>query len=163
MTDELIDFHTRKIVFEKRRKIKELISMLDDDCQILMGKMSHGMNEYVSTSISSMNDIFENINEIGYDDKIYDGKNLMDKMVVVSKNNLTLDQDENKITGVVAVDSQFSEISSIFENIPFMMNIYIKKENTENVKIHLNSVTEVKMSDISRIEIDKSAYLKDLY
>lgn len=136
--------------------------MLDDDCQILMGKMSHGMNEYVSTSISSMNDIFENINEIGYDDKIYDGKNLMDKMVVVSKNNLTLDQDENKITGVVAVDSQFSEISSIFENIPFMMNIYIKKENTENVKIHLNSVAEVKMSDISRIEIDKSAYLKDL-
>lgn len=162
MTNELIDFHTRKIVFEKRRKIKELISMLDDDCQILMGKMSHGMNEYVSTSISSMNDIFENINEIGYDDKIYDGKNLMDKMVVVSKNNLTLDQDENKITGVVAVDSQFSEISSIFENIPFMMNIYIKKENTENVKIHLNSVAEVKMSDISRIEIDKSAYLKDL-
>ena len=159
---ELIDFHTRKIVFEKRRKIKELISMLDDDCQILMGKMSHGMNEYVSTSISSMNDIFENINEIGYDDKIYDGKNLMDKMVVVSKNNLTLDHDENKITGVVAVDSQFSEISSIFENIPFMMNIYIKKENTENVKIHLNSVAEVKMSDISRIEIDKSAYLKDL-
>ena len=162
MTNELIDFHTRKIVFEKRRKIKELISMLDDDCQILMGKMSHGMNEYVSTSISSMNDIFENINEIGYDDKIYDGKNLMDKMVVVSKNNLTLDQDENKITGVVAVDSQFSEISSIFENIPFMMNIYIKKENTGNVKIHLNSVAEVKMSDISRIEIDKSAYLKDL-
>lgn len=162
MTNELIDFHTRKIVFEKRRKIKELISMLDDDCQILMGKMSHGMNEYVSTSISSMNDIFENINEIGYDDKIYDGKNLMDKMVVVSKNNLTLDQDENKITGVVAVDSQFSEMSSIFENIPFMMNIYIKKENTENVKIHLNSVAEVKMSDISRIEIDKSAYLKDL-
>lgn len=162
MTNELIDFHTRKIVFEKRRKIKELISMLDDDCQILMGKMSHGMNEYVSTSISSMNDIFENINEIGYDDKIYDGKNLMDKMVVVSKNNLTLDQDENKITGVVAVDSQFSEISSVFENIPFMMNIYIKKENTENVKIHLNSVAEVKMSDISRIEIDKSAYLKDL-
>lgn len=162
MTNELIDFHTRKIVFEKRRKIKELISMLDDDCQILMGKMSHGMNEYVSTSISSMNDIFENINEIGYDDKIYDGKNLMDKMVVVSKNNLTSDQDENKITGVVAVDSQFSEISSIFENIPFMMNIYIKKENTENVKIHLNSVAEVKMSDISRIEIDKSAYLKDL-
>lgn len=162
MTNELIDFHTRKIVFEKRRKIKELISMLDDDCQILMGKMSHGMNEYVSTSISSMNDIFENINEIGYDDKIYDGKNLMDKMVVVSKNNLTLDQDENKITGVVAVDSQFSEISSIFESIPFMMNIYIKKENTENVKIHLNSVAEVKMSDISRIEIDKSAYLKDL-
>lgn len=162
MTNELIDFHTRKIVFEKRRKIKELISMLDDDCQILMGKMSHGMNEYVSTSISSMNDIFENINEIGYDDKIYDGKNLMDKMVVVSKNNLTLDQNENKITGVVAVDSQFSEISSIFENIPFMMNIYIKKENTENVKIHLNSVAEVKMSDISRIEIDKSAYLKDL-
>ena len=162
MTNELIDFHTRKIVFEKRRKIKELISMLDDDCQILMGKMSHGMNEYVSTSISSMNDIFENINEIGYDDKIYDGKNLMDKMVVVSKNNLTLDQDENKITGVVAVDSQFSEISSIFENIPFMMNIYIKKENTENVKIHLNSVAEVKMSDISRIEIDRSAYLKDL-
>ena len=162
MTNELIDFHTRKIVFEKRRKIKELISMLDDDCQILMGKMSHGMNEYVSTSISSMNDIFENINEIGYDDKIYDGKNLMDKMVVVSKNNLTLDQDENKITGVVAVDSQFSEISSIFANIPFMMNIYIKKENTENVKIHLNSVAEVKMSDISRIEIDKSAYLKDL-
>lgn len=162
MTNELIDFHTRKIVFEKRRKIKELISMLDDDCQILMGKMSHGMNEYVSTSISSMNDIFENINEIGYNDKIYDGKNLMDKMVVVSKNNLTLDQDENKITGVVAVDSQFSEISSIFENIPFMMNIYIKKENTENVKIHLNSVAEVKMSDISRIEIDKSAYLKDL-
>ena len=162
MTNELIDFHTRKIVFEKRRKIKELISMLDDDCQILMGKMSHGLNEYVSTSISSMNDIFENINEIGYDDKIYDGKNLMDKMVVVSKNNLTLDQDENKITGVVAVDSQFSEISSIFENIPFMMNIYIKKENTENVKIHLNSVAEVKMSDISRIEIDKSAYLKDL-
>ena len=162
MTNELIDFHTRKIVFEKRRKIKELISMLDDDCQILMGKMSHGMNEYVSTSISSMNDIFENINEIGYDDKIYDGKNLMEKMVVVSKNNLTLDQDENKITGVVAVDSQFSEISSIFENIPFMMNIYIKKENTENVKIHLNSVAEVKMSDISRIEIDKSAYLKDL-
>lgn len=162
MTNELIDFHTRKIVFEKRRKIKELISMLDDDCQILMGKMSHGMNEYVSTSISSMNDIFENINEIGYDDKIYDGKNLMDKMVVVSKNNLTLDHDENKITGVVAVDSQFSEISSIFENIPFMMNIYIKKENTENVKIHLNSVAEVKMSDISRIEIDKSAYLKDL-
>lgn len=162
MTNELIDFHTRKIVFEKRRKIKELISMLDDDCQILMGKMSHGMNEYVSTSISSMNDIFENINEIGYDDKIYDGKNLMDKMVVVGKNNLTLDQDENKITGVVAVDSQFSEISSIFENIPFMMNIYIKKENTENVKIHLNSVAEVKMSDISRIEIDKSAYLKDL-
>lgn len=162
MTNELIDFHTRKIVFEKRRKIKELISMLDDDCQILMGKMSHGMNEYVSTSISSMNDIFENINEIGYDDKIYDGKNLMNKMVVVSKNNLTLDQDENKITGVVAVDSQFSEISSIFENIPFMMNIYIKKENTENVKIHLNSVAEVKMSDISRIEIDKSAYLKDL-
>lgn len=162
MTNELIDFHTRKIVFEKRRKIKELISMLDDDCQILMGKMSHGMNEYVSTSISSMNDIFENINEIGYDDKIYDGKNLMDKIVVVSKNNLTLDQDENKITGVVAVDSQFSEISSIFENIPFMMNIYIKKENTENVKIHLNSVAEVKMSDISRIEIDKSAYLKDL-
>lgn len=162
MTNELIDFHTRKIVFEKRRKIKELISMLDDDCQILMGKMSHGMNEYVSTSISSMNDIFENINEIGYDDKIYDGKNLMDKMVVVSKNNLTLDQDENKITGVVAVDSQFSEISSIFENIPFMMNIYIKKENTENVKIHLNSVAEVKMSDISRIEIDKSAYLRDL-
>lgn len=162
MTNELIDFHTRKIVFEKRRKIKELISMLDDDCQILMGKMSHGMNEYVSTSISSMNDIFENINEIGYDDKIYDGKNLMDKMVVVSKNNLTLDQDKNKITGVVAVDSQFSEISSIFENIPFMMNIYIKKENTENVKIHLNSVAEVKMSDISRIEIDKSAYLKDL-
>lgn len=162
MTNELIDFHTRKIVFEKRRKIKELISMLDDDCQILMGKMSHGINEYVSTSISSMNDIFENINEIGYDDKIYDGKNLMDKMVVVSKNNLTLDQDENKITGVVAVDSQFSEISSIFENIPFMMNIYIKKENTENVKIHLNSVAEVKMSDISRIEIDKSAYLKDL-
>lgn len=162
MTNELIDFHTRKIVFEKRRKIKELISMLDDDCQILMGKMSHGMNEYVSTSISSMNDIFESINEIGYDDKIYDGKNLMDKMVVVSKNNLTLDQDENKITGVVAVDSQFSEISSIFENIPFMMNIYIKKENTENVKIHLNSVAEVKMSDISRIEIDKSAYLKDL-
>lgn len=162
MTNELIDFHTRKIVFEKRRKIKELISMLDDDCQILMGKMSHGMNEYVSTSISSMNDIFENINEIGYDDKIYDGKNLMDKMVIVSKNNLTLDQDENKITGVVAVDSQFSEISSIFENIPFMMNIYIKKENTENVKIHLNSVAEVKMSDISRIEIDKSAYLKDL-
>ena len=162
MTNELIDFHTRKIIFEKRRKIKELISMLDDDCQILMGKMSHGMNEYVSTSISSMNDIFENINEIGYDDKIYDGKNLMDKMVVVSKNNLTLDQDENKITGVVAVDSQFSEISSIFENIPFMMNIYIKKENTENVKIHLNSVAEVKMSDISRIEIDKSAYLKDL-
>ena len=142
MTNELIDFHTRKIVFEKRRKIKELISMLDDDCQILMGKMSHGMNEYVSTSISSMNDIFE--------------------MVVVSKNNLTLDHDENKITGVVAVDSQFSEISSIFENIPFMMNIYIKKENTENVKIHLNSVAEVKMSDISRIEIDKSAYLKDL-
>ena len=162
MTNELIDFHTRKIVFEKRRKIKELISMLDDDCQILMGKMSHGMNEYVSTSISSMNDTFENINEIGYDDKIYDGKNLMDKMVVVSKNNLTLDQDENKITGVVAVDSQFSEISSIFENIPFMMNIYIKKENTENVKIHLNSVAEVKMSDISRIEIDRSAYLKDL-
>ena len=162
MTNELIDFHTRKIVFKKRRKIKELISMLDDDCQILMGKMSHGMNEYVSTSISSMNDIFESINEIGYDDKIYDGKNLMDKMVVVSKNNLTLDQDENKITGVVAVDSQFSEISSIFENIPFMMNIYIKKENTENVKIHLNSVAEVKMSDISRIEIDKSAYLKDL-
>ena len=162
MTNELIDFHTRKIVFEKRRKIKELISMLDDDCQILMGKMSHGMSEYVSTSISSMNDIFENINEIGYDDKIYDGKNLMNKMVVVSKNNLTLDQDENKITGVVAVDSQFSEISSIFENIPFMMNIYIKKENTENVKIHLNSVAEVKMSDISRIEIDKSAYLKDL-
>lgn len=162
MTNELIDFHTRKIVFEKRRKIKELISMLDDDCQILMGKMSHGMNEYVSTSISSMNDIFENINEIGYDDKIYDGKNLMDKMVVVSKNNLTLDHDENKITGVVAVDSQFSEISSIFENIPFMMNIYIKKENTENMKIHLNSVAEVKMSDISRIEIDKSAYLKDL-
>lgn len=162
MTNELIDFHTRKVVFEKRRKIKELISMLDDDCQILMGKMSHGMNEYVSTSISSMNDIFENINEIGYDDKIYDGKNLMDKMIVVSKNNLTLDQDENKITGVVAVDSQFSEISSIFENIPFMMNIYIKKENTENVKIHLNSVAEVKMSDISRIEIDKSAYLKDL-
>ena len=162
MTNELIDFHTRKIVFEKRRKIKELISMLDDDCQILMGKISHGMNEYVSTSISSMNDIFENINEIGYDDKIYDGKNLMDKMVVVSKNNLTLDHDENKITGVVAVDSQFSEISSIFENIPFMMNIYIKKENTENVKIHLNSVAEVKMSDISRIEIDKSAYLKDL-
>lgn len=162
MNNELIDFHTRKIVFEKRRKIKELISMLDDDCQILMGKMSHGMNEYVSTSISSMNDIFENINEIGYDDKIYDGKNLMDKMVVVSKNNLTLDQDENKITGVVAVDSQFSEISSIFENIPFMMNIYIKKENTENVKIHLNSVAEVKMSDILRIEIDKSAYLKDL-
>lgn len=162
MTNELIDFHTRKIVFEKRRKVKELISMLDDDCQILMGKMSHGMNEYVSTSISSMNDIFESINEIGYDDKIYDGKNLMDKMVVVSKNNLTLDQDENKITGVVAVDSQFSEISSIFENIPFMMNIYIKKENTENVKIHLNSVAEVKMSDISRIEIDKSAYLKDL-
>lgn len=162
MTNELIDFHTRKIVFEKRRKIKELISMLDDDCQILMGKMSHGMNEYVSTSISSMNDIFENINEIGYDDKIYDGKNLMDKMVVVSKNNLTLDQDENKITGVVAVDSQFSEISSIFENIPFMMNIYIKKENIENVKIHLNSVAEVKMSDISRIEIDKSAYLRDL-
>lgn len=162
MTNELIDFHTRKIVFEKRRKIKELISMLDDDCQILMGKMSHGMNEYVSTSISSMNDIFENINEIGYDDKIYDGKNLMDKIVVVSKNNLNLDQDENKITGVVAVDSQFSEISSIFENIPFMMNIYIKKENTENVKIHLNSVAEVKMSDISRIEIDKSAYLKDL-
>lgn len=162
MTNELIDFHTRKIVFEKRRKIKELISMIDDDCQILMGKMSHGMNEYVSTSISSMNDIFENINEIGYDDKIYDGKNLMDKIVVVSKNNLTLDQDENKITGVVAVDSQFSEISSIFENIPFMMNIYIKKENTENVKIHLNSVAEVKMSDISRIEIDKSAYLKDL-
>ena len=162
MTNELIDFHTRKIVFEKRRKIKELISMLDDDCQILMGKMSHGMNEYVSTSISSMNDIFENINEIGYDDKIYDGKNLMDKMVVVSKNSLTLDHDENKITGVVAVDSQFSEISSIFENIPFMMNIYIKKENTENVKIHLNSVAEVKMSDISRIEIDKSAYLKDL-
>lgn len=162
MTNELIDFHTRKIVFEKRRKIKELISMLDDDCQILMGKMSHGMNEYVSTSISSMNDIFENINEIGYDDKIYDGKNLMDKIVVVSKNNLTLDQDENKITGVVAVDSQFSEISSIFENIPFMMNIYIKKENTENVKIHLNSVAEVKMSDISRIEIDKSAYLRDL-
>lgn len=162
MTNELIDFHTRKIVFEKRRKIKELISMLDDDCQILMGKMSHGINKYVSTSISSMNDIFENINEIGYDDKIYDGKNLMDKMVVVSKNNLTLDQDENKITGVVAVDSQFSEISSIFENIPFMMNIYIKKENTENVKIHLNSVAEVKMSDISRIEIDKSAYLKDL-
>ena len=162
MTNELIDFHTRKIVFEKRRKIKELISMLDDDCQILMGKMSHGMNEYVSTSISSMNDIFENINEIGYDDKIYDGKNLMDKIVVVSKNNLTLDQDENKITGVVAVDSQFSEISSIFENIPFMMNIYIKKENTENVKIHLNSVAEVKMSDISRIEIDKSAYIKDL-
>ena len=162
MTNELIDFHTRKIVFEKRRKIKELISMLDDDCQILMGKMSHGMNEYVSTSISSMNDIFESINEMGYDDKIYDGKNLMDKMVVVSKNNLTLDQDENKITGVVAVDSQFSEISSIFENIPFMMNIYIKKENTENVKIHLNSVAEVKMSDISRIEIDKSAYLKDL-
>lgn len=162
MTNELIDFHTRKIVFEKRRKIKELISMLDDDCQILMGKMSHGMNEYVSTSISSMNDIFENINEIGYDDKIYDGKNLMDKMVVVSKNNLTLDQDENKIAGVVTVDSQFSEISSIFENIPFMMNIYIKKENTESVKIHLNSVAEVKMSDISRIEIDKSAYLKDL-
>lgn len=162
MTNELIDFHTRKIVFEKRRKIKELISILDDDCQILMGKMSHGMNEYVSTSISSMNDIFESINEMGYDDKIYDGKNLMDKMVVVSKNNLTLDQDENKITGVVAVDSQFSEISSIFENIPFMMNIYIKKENTENVKIHLNSVAEVKMSDISRIEIDKSAYLKDL-
>lgn len=162
MDNELIDFHTRKIVFEKRRKIKELISMLDDDCQILMGKMSHGMNEYVSTSISSMNDIFENINEIGYDDKIYDGKNLMDKMVVVSKNNLVLDQDENKITGVVTVDDQFSEISSIFENIPFMMNIYIKKENTENVKIHLNSVAEVKMSDISRIEIDKSAYLKDL-
>lgn len=162
MTNELIDFHTRKIVFEKRRKIKELISMLDDECQILMGKMSHGMNEYVSTSISSMNDIFENINEIGYDDKIYDGKNLMDKMVVVSKNNLTLDQDENKIAGVVTVDSQFSEISSIFENIPFMMNIYIKKENTESVKIHLNSVAEVKMSDISRIEIDKSAYLKDL-
>lgn len=162
MTNELIDFHTRKIVFEKRRKIKELISMLDDDCQILMGKMSHGMNEYVSTSISSMNDIFESINEIGYDDKIYDGKNLMDKMAVVSKNNLTLDHDENKITGVVAVDGQFSEISSIFENIPFMMNIYIKKENTENVKIHLNSVAEVKMSDISRIEIDKSAYLKDL-
>lgn len=162
MTNELIDFHTRKIVFEKRRKIKELISMLDDDCQILMGKMSHGMNEYVSTSISSMNDIFENINEIGYDDKIYDGKNLMDKMVVVSKNNLTLDQDENKITGIVTVDSQFSEISSIFENIPFMMNIYIKKENTESVRIHLNSVAEVKMSDISRIEIDKSAYLKDL-
>ena len=162
MDNELIDFHTRKIVFEKRRKIKELISMLDDDCQILMGKMSHGMNEYVSTSISSMNDIFENINEIGYDDKIYDGKNLMDKMVVVSKNNLVLDQDENKITGVVTVDDQFSEISSIFENIPFMMNIYIKKENTENVKIHLDSVAEVKMSDISRIEIDKSAYLKDL-
>lgn len=162
MTNELIDFHTRKIVFEKRRKIKELISMLDDDCQILMGKMSHGMNEYVSTSISSMNDIFENINEIGYDDKIYDGKNLMDKMVVVSKNNLVLDQDENKITGVVTVDDQFSEISSIFENIPFMMNIYIKKENTESVKIHLNSVAEVKMSDISRIEIDRSAYLKDL-
>lgn len=162
MDNELIDFHTRKIVFEKRRKIKELISMLDDDCQILMGKMSHGMNEYVSTSISSMNDIFENINEIGYDDKIYDGKNLMDKMVVVSKNNLVLDQDENKITGVVTVDDQFSEISSIFENIPFMMNIYIKKENTESVKIHLNSVAEVKMSDVSRIEIDKSAYLKDL-
>lgn len=161
MTNELIDFHTRKIVFEKRRKIKELISMLDDDCQILMGKMSHGMNEYVSTSISSMNDIFENINDIGYDDKIYDGKNLMDKIIVINKNNLFLDDKENKITGMVLVDSEFSEISTIFENIPFSMNIYIKKENIKNIVINLNSVSEVKMSDISRIEIDKSAYLKE--
>lgn len=162
MSNDIIDFNTRKVVFEKRRKVKELIAMLDDDCQILMGKMSHGMNEYVSTSISSMNDIFESINDIGYDDKIYDGKNLMDKIILINKNNLFLDPNESKMTGIIMIDNEFSEVSTVFENIPFMMNVYIKKDNTGNIKINFDSMSEVKMSDISRIEIDKSAYLKDL-
>lgn len=162
MSNDIIDFNTRKVVFEKRRRVKELISMLDDDCQILMGKMSHGMNEYASTSISSMNDIFETINDIGYDDKIYDGKNLMDKIILINKNNLFLDPNESKMTGIIMVDNEFSEVSTVFENIPFMMNVYIKKDNTENIKINFDSMSEVKMSDVSRIEIDKSAYLKDL-
>lgn len=162
MSNDVIDFNIRKVVFEKRRKVKELITMLDDDCQILMGKMAHGMNEYVSTSISSMNDIFESINEIGYDDKIYDGKNLMDKIILINKNNLFLDPNESKMTGIIMVDNEFSEVSTVFENIPFMMSVYIKKDNIDNIKINFDSMSEIKMSDISRIEIDKSAYLKDL-
>ena len=86
----------------------------------------------------------------------------MDKIILINKNNLFLDPNESKMTGIIMVDNEFSEVSTVFENIPFMMNVYIKKDNTGNIKINFDSMSEVKMSDISRIEIDKSAYLKDL-
>ena len=86
----------------------------------------------------------------------------MDKIILINKNNLFIDPNESKMTGIIMVDNEFSEVSTVFESIPFMMNVYIKKDNTENIKINFDSMSEVKMSDVSRIEIDKSAYLKDL-
>lgn len=118
---KIVDFDSRKVKFEKIHKIKNIISQIEDEIQILSGKLSHGRHEYINTSAAAIMEQFRELNNIGYEPNVYDGKKLPSYFIM--KQCIA---DDESIKGLLRIDD-FKEISEIINDIPFIMEVYLKE------------------------------------
>lgn len=127
----IVDFDSRKIKFEKIHKIKNIISQIEDEIQILSGKLSHGNHEYINTSAAAIMEQFRELNRLGYEPNVYDGKRLPSYFIM--KQSIA---DDESIKGLLRLDD-FNEISEVINDIPFIMEVHLK-EYDKNKYIHKN-------------------------
>lgn len=118
---KIVDFDSRKVKFEKIHKIKNIISQIEDEIQILSGKLSHGRHEYINTSAAAIMEQFRELNNIGYEPNVYDGKKLPSYFIM--KQSIV---DEESLKGLLRLED-FNEISETINDIPFIMEVYLKE------------------------------------
>ena len=118
---KIVDFDSRKVKFEKIHKIKNIISQIEDEIQILSGKLSHGRHEYINTSAAAIMEQFRELNNIGYEPNVYDGKRLPSYFIM--KQSIV---DEESLKGLLRLED-FNEISETINDIPFIMEVYLKE------------------------------------
>lgn len=142
---KVIDFDSRKVKFEKIHKIKNIITQIEDEIQILSGKLSHGRHEYINTSAAAIMEQFRELNNIGYEPNVYDGKRLPSYFIM--KQSIV---DDESIKGLLRIDD-FKEISEIINDIPFVMEVYLKeydKSKYLDKKEHIINFDKVKSINI---------------
>lgn len=118
---KIVDFDSRKVKFEKIHKIKNIISQIEDEIQILSGKLSHGRHEYINTSAAAIMEQFRELNNIGYEPNVYDGKKLPSYFIM--KQCIV---DEESLKGLLRLED-FSDISETINDIPFIMEVHLKE------------------------------------
>ena len=103
----IVDFDSRKVKFEKIHKIKNIIS--------------HRRHEYINTSAAAIMEQFRELNNIGYEPNVYDGKKLPSYFIM--KQCIS---GEESLKGLLRMED-FGEISEIINDIPFIIEVYLKE------------------------------------
>ena len=146
--NNVIKFDEAKLKFDKIKKVKKLLYRIDDELQVLMGKLSHSGNNYITTSISSINDALSGIDEIGYTSDIYDGHNLPLSFKFTVRDKI----EDLTYVGILRIESDHKEMADILNHIPYNMQIKLRSE-LSSLEYNVNDLWEVAFSSLKNMQV----------